>query len=218
MKKNFLLIFLLLNLVLSLKAYSQTSVQGSITVGPCVGICISLSTPASINFPEHFIGETSDLIQTATNYSVGEKIQIADNKGLGGFQLDVSMEDLENTDGSKINFTQIGILTFNNSSTQSVDSSSPDSTVTSSLDKEYSYRSFLNSDVSESDFTFFSGPGPASDSINIINAPSATGRTNAFTFGFALTIKTDNNSITRTTNNITPGNYSGNIIFTLSRI
>lgn len=227
-------IILLINLITSVSVTFAQSSTGSVTVNPCPTDCLALSGPNSIaaaNSPLFFNNEESR-IYLYSNYNLGEQVVVTDTNEDAQFSLDVNISDLVNSSNNSIiiPLADIGILTFNNSSTGSVDgynadglglpSSSLDPVVRGETTEPFSQTELLaminGSSNFDSYYTPFSGAGPTSSALNIITANNESSYLGRYNFGIGLIITLPDNAINDLS--LIDGVYEGSLTFSLSEI
>lgn len=214
---NIYLLLVLLNLSVATSiCYGQSiNKSGSISIGPCVVDCLIINTPNQLTAEKPiFLSPQGGNLFIATNIALDSKVTIADARNNGGFSLDVNASNFTNNLSNSINYAQIGILTFNNSS-QAVDQGF--NTPITALNKQnYTYSEITNGLANQNDFMYFSSTNPnnsISDPITgLIYAPPGSNISGQFSFGFGIIIKTPTNPQT----NLIDDNYNLNLTFTIS--
>lgn len=229
-----ILLAITLNLLVA-SVYSFAQSIADLDVTACVSNCLTVEAPASLSINGPIILSNAEKrIYTYGNYSLGQKIQVYDARDNGNFTLDVNIDGLINQSdtAARLNYSDIGILSFNSSATSSVDgrNSSGGALPASSIDPvqngeasepfdQNSMSSIATSTASYDNlFTYFSPSTvpTSSDAINIIDTTTGTAASNIgiYSFGLGLIFHIPANSVD--SGAMKDGIYTSIITFTLT--
>lgn len=228
-------LILTLNLIFSVSGtLAQSISSGSVDVNACISDCLALSAPNTLNIANTplFFNNQQKRIYLYSNYDLGQQVMVNDARVNGQFMLDVNISELTHTTNSNaiIPLDNIGILTFNNSSSSSLDGYNGDGFSVPESNLDPVYRGETTEPFSQNEllalisasapfdnyFINFSGSGPTSTALNLISAntdPSYLGR---YSFGLGLVINLPDNAINDF--QLTNGTYQGDITFTLTEL
>ncbi len=187
--------------------------------------------PAALTFNEpFFFNNTQTNNYLVSNYNLGESIKVANLNETGGFNLDIQISALvlDSNAGIEVPYTDIGILTFNNSPTSSMDGKSigGSNIQVSTLDpvergvtqepfSQQELTTLIDSGVNFDDYyTYFSGNNLISNPIRMISTDPVGPNTGEYQAGVSLIVILPENALTAYS--IIDGNYSGITTFTLT--
>jgi len=237
MKKNLksTIVFgaVLVNLLMSASFSLADDASGIIGIDNCTINCFSLVTPSSLSFNgSKFIDNDSQDFYLYSRYDLDDKIGIKNAIEGTGFDLSVISSDLENTSNPdiKLPYSQIGILSFNNSPTESVDmtrvgtntsiQSNIDPVVTGATIEPFDMTTIKDhidaGDGISNYYTYFSGSGSESDSIDLISGPADNNSLGYFNVGLSSIIRLPSDSISNL--GIRDGQYNLTLTFSLTSI
>lgn len=229
-KTFFVLAAVSINLVFSTGLSLADSVSGTIGITNCTVDCFSLSALTSLSLNgTQFIDNNSKNFYLYSFYDLGNKVSIKNALENTGFELSVISSKLTNTSDPSIQipYSQIGILSFNDSPTQSIDASriNTDTPIESNIDpvvigqtSEPFDQSALkahidNQDNIENYYTYFSGTGVNSDPIDIVSGPNDDNSMGYFNFGISTIVKLPDRSISDL--GVRAGQYNLTLTFSL---
>ena len=234
-KSTLLIIILGINLFLSNIALGLSSTQGSIAIGKCVSTkCLDLIFPYPHPDPEitslqnptvSFIDTNNKNIFFHTT-SILQGLTVYDSKETGGFTIDANITPFKNTvNSSQIDYTNIGIISFVNSNSNSIDSNPTDLDILSNIDpvqrgiisKPFSSTELLdlenlNNNSILNKYFYFGGSSPGiSDTKTLVNASNTGYHLGIHNLGIGLIIRIPPNAPTF----ITDGIYQSTLTLTL---
>ncbi len=221
------------NILIASNLANAVDVSGSLEITGCSTNCLTLTVPNNLSLHNsQFLDNSNQNIYLYGNYNLGEGIKI-NNVMMSdtGFSLSVKSSNLISVEDSnyKLPYSEIGILTFNNSNTESIDmvrnnnsipiQSEIDPVVKGETTEPFNYNKLLDNIEDQIDitdyYTYFSGANPnLSDDIAIINqTPQDDNSKGSFEMGLSLIFKIPQNSIDN--GQLIESDYNGGITFTL---
>lgn len=216
-----------LNLLILGKAFAQSQ-TASLSVQPG---SLTLAVPSSITFSRALLQPGNPTILTAVENPNNQlqTVQVADPWSGNQFHLNVSLQNLTNSAGDVIPYTDFGVVTLHaNTSSENVDENNTNPAGTNNVDSvcpalgpcplSYYYDATTSNPVNFPDSNFVSFPLDTTDSdatdagsvslpITLMQRTTVTPSAGFYSVGMALRANIPPNP--------TSGNYTGELVFSL---